>query len=89
MKLLKIFCNFSEYAAYALDEFGDTAENCKWYEYKEDLTKFSKKYPDVLFELEGKGEENDDMWILYVKDGKFQKEMAKIVFEAFDSKKLK
>lgn len=68
---------------------GDTAEECKWYEHDEDMRRFSKKYPNVLFILEGEGEESGDIWKKYYKDGKCQEVQAKLVFEEYDENKLK
>ena len=54
-----------------------------------DLIKFSKKYPHALFQLTGEGEESEDIWIFYVRDGKSFKSKAKIVFESFDEINMK
>lgn len=34
----------------------------KWYTHQEDLMKLSKKYPHILIELDGVGEERGDYW---------------------------
>jgi hypothetical protein len=68
---------------------GDTAYECKWYEHDEDMRNFSKKYPNVLFLLEGKGEESEDVWRKYYQDGKCQECHAKLVFDEYDPAKLK
>ena len=75
--------------AYAIDEQGATAEGCTWYEHEADMLVFSRRYPEFVFVLRGKGEETEDMWIKYFKDGKVQVAQAKIEFEAFDPDKLK
>lgn len=62
--------------------------NCKWYEHEEELRELSTKFPNILFELEGHGEENDDMWIKYFKNGKMQRCNAIITFEPYDKTKL-
>jgi len=62
----------NESAEYALDENGETHSDAKWYEHENDLREFSKLYPDVLFELYGDGENSDDFWYEYFKDGKMQ-----------------
>ena len=78
----------NKYAEYCFDENGGAEEEAKWYDHEEDLKEFSKKYPDVLFELHGKGEESGDMWVLYVKNGMSHRETAKITFAKFDPAKL-
>lgn len=73
-----------EGASYCLENSGGSNESGKWYSHEQDLKEFSKKYPDILFMLEGEGEENDDMWHLYVRNGKSQKQKAVITFPPFD-----
>lgn len=69
-----------ESADYALDVSGDTYHSCIWYDHEEDLKNFSLLYPDTLFMLTGEGEENKDLWKLYVKNGKSKKVKAIISF---------
>lgn len=71
-------------AEYALDDNGDTEECIKWYEHEEDFRKFSMKHPEILFSLHGEGEESEDIWKAYFKNGKMQKCEAKITFEEFN-----
>lgn len=61
----------------------------KWYGYKEDMLKISTKYPDVIFELSGVGENDGDMWCKYFLNGKYQEVMAQITYAPFDEKLLK
>jgi hypothetical protein len=75
--------------AYGIDEDGNSTDSVKWYGHETDLREFSKEHPDILFILEGEGEENDDLWILYVKNGKSQRCRPIITYEEFDEKKLK
>ena len=37
-------------------------EEAKWYDCTEDCAKISKRYPNVLFQLDGRGEEAGDVW---------------------------
>ena len=74
---------------YAIDKFGNTNQECKWYSSNEELIKFSLNHPDVLFKLSGEGEESGDIWDLYVQNGKSQLCVAEIVLEPFDPEKLK
>ena len=52
----------NESAEFAIDENGEAQDDCKWYDHEEDLKEFSKKYPEVLSELSGIGEEHEDFW---------------------------
>lgn len=76
-------------AAYSLDSSGDTRDASRWYESANDLKEFSKKYPNWLFTLKGRGEENGDIWSLYTVNGKQQLEKAHIVIDPYDENKLK
>ncbi len=64
-------------------------QETKWYEHEEHMKAISKEYPDVIFQLNGEGEESGDVWIKYFVNGKMQKAAAKITFDEFDEKKLK
>ena len=65
--------------------FGDSS---KWYDCETDMREYSKKYPSILFLIDGEGEESGDIWKAYFQDGKMLKVKAKIVFEEFSADKL-
>ncbi len=75
-------------AMYAIDEYGETEESCKWYDHEKDLKAFSKEHPEAVFQLSGIGEEQPDMWIKYFCDGRMQVCKAIITYEDFDYEKL-
>lgn len=77
-----------ENAKYSLNDDGIYKQETKWYDSREDMIKFSKLYPDKVFQLHGVGEESEDMWDEYYKDGKFQDCGAIIKFPSFDINKL-
>ena len=62
---------------------------CKWYGHELDMLNLSKKFPTVLFKLEGDGEEKGDWWHKYFLNGKMQTIIGKTTFEEFDKQKLK
>lgn len=74
---------------FALDVDGGCMQACKWYDFDEDMARYSTYFPDVVFELDGVGEESDDQWKAYFHDGKMQKVMATITYEPFNPEKLK
>jgi len=80
--------NTSDSAKYAINDTGGTEEPCKWYQHEEDLRDFSKKYPDLLFELKGAGEDSGDIWVEYYKNGKMQRVEARIIFDPFNEHEL-
>lgn len=61
----------------------------KWYEHDTDMLNLSKKFPELLFTLNGHGEETEDMWYSYYYNGKLQHCPAKITYDDFDFEKLK
>jgi hypothetical protein len=73
---------------YAVDAEGRTTDSCKWYDHEAEIAKFSKIYPDVLFELSGEGEESGDIWKKYFRDGKMQRCDVEMTFPPFDETKL-
>ena len=61
----------------------------KWYNALRDVESVSKQFPEELIKLYGKGEEWDDIWRAYFKNGKGFYTRAKMVFEEFSEDKLK
>ena len=62
----------------------------KWYNHKSDMAKLSARFPNLIFRLEGEGEEEDDRWHQYYRAGKMQECRAKITikYPEFDINKL-
>jgi hypothetical protein len=63
-------------------------DEIKWYEHEKDMRKFSKKYPKTIFALNGEGEERDDIWTEYYKNGKMQRCKTRIVVDEFNESLL-
>jgi len=61
----------------------------KWDNYKGLLVNLSLEYPDTLFTLHGEGEDTNDIWNFYVRNGLSQFEKAIITIPDFDETKLK
>jgi hypothetical protein len=57
-------------------------EACCWYAHEEHMKKLSNKYPNVLFILDGEGEESGDIWRKYFRAGKMFRADAVISFAA-------
>lgn len=77
---------------YSFDEYsGDICLDAKWYDHEDHMKSLSKVYPDVLFTLHGEGEDEDDKWNKYFKNGKMQACYAEItiVYEPFNEAELK
>jgi len=80
--LIGHFRNECDSASYALDANGDTSDDTKWYSHQADIEAFSTKHPLTTFLLEGRGDEDDDVWRLYVKNGKSVRQTATLSFPA-------
>lgn len=59
-----------------------------WYDHDDDMLALSLAYPDILFTLEGNGEDNGDLWITYYKNGKMQECAAEVVYPPYDETKM-
>ena len=88
-EMISEFRNVSKKIADAIDEDGycnnDTSD---WSDYDDRLKEFSKKYPDAVFILNGDGEEEDDEWFTYYKNGKLQHCPKRIEYDEYDENKL-
>ncbi len=86
--LIRQFVDECENANYAIDADGNAQESCKWYKSEEDMKAFSKKHPEALFRLDGEGEDSDDLWQQYWRNGKCQNIPAEITYAPFDETKM-
>lgn len=59
-------------------------DKIKWYDHEDFMRTLSKKFPRTVFTLKGVGEEPNDHWKKYFKDGKMQACRAKITFDPYD-----
>ncbi len=60
-------------------------ENCldeemKWYGHEEDMTTLSKEFPNILFVLEGIGEEFPDAWRKWFYNGTVEASYAEVIY---------
>ena len=68
-----------------IDELAEGYFNSKWYSYDSDVKLLSEKFPNIVFTVEGQGE---DLWKHYFFNGKSQFAKAQIVYPQFDEKLL-
>ena len=68
--------------------YGLGEDSYKWYDHEESMKELSVKFPDIVFALYGEGEDNEDIWYKYFKNGKMQECMAIITFNEYDESKL-
>ncbi|OGM08869.1 hypothetical protein A2Z67_02570 [Candidatus Woesebacteria bacterium RBG_13_36_22] len=59
-----------------------------WYDYEENMIAVSKKHPNILMEVNGAGENNDDLWTAWFKNGKYYRTDAEIIYPVYDESKM-
>ena len=59
-------------------------DTIKWYDHYDEMVILSKEFPSLYFELEGFGEERDDMWREYFHNGEGMHSDAKITYDTPD-----
>lgn len=88
-KICQRLWEISNDAIYNGNSFCDCLGDClKWYDHADDMLKLSKEFPDVMFMLEGEGEERDDNWRLFVQNGEWELCTANIVYESPRNRKF-
>lgn len=60
----------------------------RWYDCNDYMKELSKLFPETVFKLHGEGEQNDDLWDAYFKNGKWQECRADIIYPDYDEEKL-
>lgn len=70
------------------ESYDDFTGSGKWYDCEEDIISFSLKYPQYLFTISGEGDDNTDLWMLYVCNGRSEQVYAKIIYPDPDFAKL-
>lgn len=60
----------------------------KSYNLSDSILSLSTTFPMVVFRLEGSGEENNDNWVCYYRDGKKQYCKGVITYDDFNEDKL-
>ena len=88
INLDKLAIELGEVSGYAWER-GLTLTEVKWYNHDKHMEIISNRYPTTVFYLSGNGEEKEDRWQCYYKDGKSQSCEAIITYEPFDESKLK
>ena len=75
--------------AWLYDFWTGRSERAKWYDHDKDMIAFSTLFPNLVFKLTGEGEESEDIWVKYYKNGKMQHCPAKITFDPYNENELK
>lgn len=56
-------------------------DSMKWYDWENDMTKLSEEFPGIEFVLYGEGEERDDTWRAFFKNGECIYQPAHIYYD--------
>ena len=62
--------------------------NIKWYDHQQDMMSYSISYPDLVFCLTGEGEDREDNWKEWYKNGKMYICEGRIEYDEFDIKSI-
>lgn len=63
-------------------------DDMKWYAHEKDMIALSLKYPDFVFTLDGKGEESEDIWRSFYRNGKYYHWVLDYELPEFDESML-
>lgn len=87
LSMRKSWCKFMEGWIYRLYKTAYPV-NEEWFNYHNDMLKFSKLHPDILFTLKGADLDMDEFWIIYYKNGRFQRGIGELVYPEFNEDNL-
>lgn len=77
----------AEISNYLWDE--DLCMSGMWYDWPAHMLILSTRYPNHMFQLDGDGEDSDDMWRVYFKNGKSHDANTRLIYDDFDERLLK
>ena len=60
----------------------------KWFDWETPLVKISKELPNVVFRIDGSGEDCDDIWGYYIWRGEIQRAVELVYYKFEDVKPL-
>jgi hypothetical protein len=82
------FTDYEQEIADSIDYSHPFEDSIKWYDCEKDMRAYSKKHPNVVFCVDGEGEESGDIWKAYFQNGKMFRTKAVLQFEQFSTDKL-
>lgn len=75
---------------YGIDEYGNGADACSWYDHTKDVLNLSKKFPEVLFTLSIQAREDTfEIWNEYFLNGKYQIQKAVVTIPSINEHEWK
>lgn len=91
-KLAQFEADFEVVTGYGINASrGEMGLEGKWYDHDKNMVKLSILYADHVFQLDGVGEEDGDVWRMYYRNGKSHSAETKVVVThaPFDETKLR
>ena len=82
-KIWEITGGSSRYTPYNFEDCFE--ETMKWYKHENDMCTISQEYPNIIFVLEGVGEEFPDSWRKWFYNGIVEASYAEIVYPQPDN----
>ena len=58
-----------------------SGDSMKWYEWEKDMIELSQNFPEAIFVVYGEGEDRDDTWRAFFKDGICHYQRAHIYYD--------
>lgn len=82
-EICHILNTYDEFSGYLdIESFSSLRDDSmKWYDHDADMLALSKVFPSIVFVLTGKGEDRDDNWISYYKNGQMETCHGTIVYD--------
>lgn len=88
-EVILVLRNRSDGASSAIDEDGVCAWRTYWNDYENDLREITEVFPDYLITLSAEGQEHNDSWVAFFKNGKsYSERMPEWTPGDFDAKRL-
>ena len=83
-------CEYTKYTGWLWDRTNREyyLNEAKWYDRISDMKRLSKAYPNAIFTINAKGEDDLDIWVEYWKNGKSQRHVAEIKFPPYNEEEL-
>lgn len=85
----EVLATFKSITGYSLDDEW-SLNMVKWYDHEMDMRRLSARYPQCVWQLDGGGEEQGDIWRKYFHDGRMQRANSEVAIkhDAYNETKL-
>lgn len=87
--LMKEGAGTKVYQALIIDVEDMNSESMKWYDWEKDMQRLSTFSDNIVWVIDGDGEDNGDIWRFYYKGGRRQNAYARIEYDDYAEDLLK